>query len=318
MSNSGIDRRQILVGGVVAGSGLLLAGSAQAAAPTYTHNTAPTRYVEAGGVRFAYRRFGRPTGLPIVLLQHYVGTMDWWDPALTDGLARSREVILFDNRGVGLSSGETPNRIGLMAEDVQTFVRGLGLSSIDLLAFSIGGMVGQELALRHPGTVRKLILTGTGPRGGSGMADAKPNVVKALTDAAPEFRNARPYLFFSQTENGKAAAKAFMARTFERKTDLDPRSSMQTMQAHNEALAEFGASAGHNDYMARLATLMQPTLITNGNNDIMVDTVNSYDMAQVIPRSELIIYPDAGHGSLFQYAPLFVEHVDLFLNRSDF
>jgi pimeloyl-ACP methyl ester carboxylesterase len=327
MSGSNINRRGLLIAsafaGVVGAAGLHSDASAappkrKSGVATTSHNTAPNRFVEVGGVRYAYRRFGKPGGAPpILLLHHYIGTMDWWDPALTDGLAASREVILFDNRGVGLSSDQTPNRINGMADDAHGFIRGLGLSQVDLLAFSIGGMVCQELTLRYPGDIRKLILAGTGPRGGSGMAEAKPNVVKALTDAAPNLKNARPYLFFSQTEQGKAAAAAFMARTAERKVDLDPGSSMQTMQAHNEALAEFGATAGHAEYMTRLQGLKQATLVVNGNNDIMVDTINSYEISQVIPRAELIIYPDAGHGSIFQYAPLFVKHIDLFLNRED-
>jgi pimeloyl-ACP methyl ester carboxylesterase len=326
VSNSATDRRRFLIGSAAATAALgVTAGfpsaalAASAPKSTVTHNTAPNLFVEVDGVRYAYRRFGKVGGAPpILLFHHYIGTMDWWDPALTDRLAASREVILFDNRGVGLSSGQTPNRISAMAEDAHAFIHGLSLNQVDLLAFSIGGMVGQELALRHPDDIRKLLLVGTGPRGGSGMADPKPNVVKALTDAAPDFRNARPYLFFSQTENGRAAAAAFSARTAERKIDLDPRSSMQTMQAHNEALGEFGATAQHAEYMTRLAGLKQPTLVVNGNNDIMVDTINSYQMSRVIPRAQLIIYPDSGHGSLFQYAPLFVKHVDLFLDRSDF
>jgi pimeloyl-ACP methyl ester carboxylesterase len=279
------------------------------------HNTAPNRFVDVNGVRYAYRRFGKAGGKPpILLLHHYIGTMDWWDPALNDGLAASREVILFDNRGVGLSSDKTPNRIDPMADDTHAFIHGLGLDRVDLLAYSLGGMVGQELAMRYPDDVRNLILVGTGPRGGVGMAEPKPHVVKALTEAAPDFKRARPYLFFSQTDNGKAAAAAFTARTAERKEDLDPASSMQTMQAHNEALAEFGDPASRDAYTSRLRRLTKPTLVVNGNNDIMVDTINSYEMSQVIPTAQLIIYPDAGHGALFQYAPLFVKHVNLFLD----
>ena len=326
--NTSADRRRFLVGSVittVAAMGLsvlprrVLAAPASKLKSKYTHNTVPNSFVEVKGVRYAYRRFGTPNGRPpILLLQHYIGTMDWWDPALTDGLAASREVILFDNRGVGLSSGETPNRINAMADDAHDFIQGLGLKEVDLLAFSIGGMVGQELTLRHPADIRKLILVGTGPRGGSGMATPKPHVVKALTDAGADLRAARPYLFFSQTENGKAAGAAFLARSEERKSDPDKMPSMQTMQAHNEALAEFGATDQHAAYMERLRGLKQATLVVNGNDDIMVDTINSYEMSQVIPRSQLIIYPDAGHGSLFQYASLFVKHVDLFLDRNDF
>jgi len=321
-----VGRRDFLISGLVAGAAvasgvcnpaLSAPPEMKGSKPLNTHNTAPNRFIDAGGVRYAYRRFGKPGGVPILLLHHFIGTMDWWDPALTDGLAATREVIIFDNRGVGLTSGQTPSRINMMADDVHAFMQGLKLGQIDLLAFSIGGMIGQELTLRYPSAVRKLILSGTGPRGGSGMADPKPNINKALTEAGSDRKQARPYLFFSQTENGKKAANAFMARTAERTEGLDLESSMQTMQAQSEALGEFGATASRASYMARLRGLKQPTLITNGNNDIMVDTANSYDLVQTIPRAELIIYPDSGHGALFQYADLYVQHLNLFLNRAD-
>jgi pimeloyl-ACP methyl ester carboxylesterase len=282
------------------------------------HNTAPTQFVDVNGTRYAYRRFGRATGTPILLFHHFIGTMDWWDPRLTDGLARTREVILFDNRGVGLSSGETPNRIEAMADDVHAFIHALGLEEVDAFGFSIGGMVAQELALKYPGDVRKLLLIGTGPRGGEGMQDPKPHVVKALTEAGADPKSARPFLFFSQTENGKTEAARFMARTAERKVDLDPGASMQTMQAQSEALGDWGVADTHAGYMARLAGLKHPTLVMNGNNDIMVDTVNSYAMSQVIPNAQLIIYPDSGHGAPFQYADLFVHHTNMFLDQNDF
>jgi pimeloyl-ACP methyl ester carboxylesterase len=283
-----------------------------------THNTAPNQFVDVNGARYAYRRFGKAGQTPIVLFQHYIGTMDWWDPLLTDGLAKTREVILFDNRGVGISSGQTPNRIDAMAADAHDFIRALGVAQADILGFSIGGMVAQELVLNHPGIVRKVIFAGTGPRGGEGMQEPKPNVVKAITDAGSNPRAARPYLFFSQTENGRAAAERFTARNAERKVDLDPGSSPQTMQAHNEALAEWGRAASHRAYVERLGKLALPALIMNGNNDIMVDTVNSYTLFQAIPRAQLIIYPDSGHGALFQYAELFVQHASIFLDQDNF
>ena len=282
-----------------------------------THNTAPNQFVDADGVRYAYRRFGKPNGTPLLLLPHFISTMDWWDPDLTDGLAKSREVVIFDNRGVGLTSGETPNRIEKMADDAHAFIHALGLAQLDVLGFSIGGMVAQELVLNYPEDVRKLMLAGTGPRGGAGMQEAKPHVLKALTDAGPDLKSARPFLFFSQSENGQAAAQQFMARTAERKVDLDPGPSMQTMQAQGEALGEWGLAASHADFMSRLRGLKQPTLVMNGNDDIMVDTVNSYTVSQAIPRAQLVIYPDSGHGALFQYAALFVQHANLFLDQND-
>jgi pimeloyl-ACP methyl ester carboxylesterase len=282
-----------------------------------THNTASNQFVDVDGVRYAYRRFGKPNGMPLLLLPHFIGTMDWWDPELTDGLATTREVILFDNRGVGLTSGETPNRIEKVADDAHAFIHALGLTQVDVLGFSIGGMVAQELVLNYPEDVRKLMLVGTGPRGGSGMQEQKPHVAKALTDAGPDPKSARPFLFFSQSANGQAAAQQFMARTAERKVDPDPGPSMQTMQAQGEALGEWGLAASHADFMSRLAGLKHSALVMNGNNDIMVDTVNSYTMAQAIPKAQLVIYPDSGHGALFQYASLFVQHTNLFVNRND-
>lgn len=280
-----------------------------------TYNTALNQFVDVAGVRYAYRRFGKPSEIPILLLHHFIGTMDWWDPLLTDGLARTREVILFDNRGVGLSTGETPNRIAAMAADVHAFIHGLGLTQVDLLAFSIGGMVGQELALTFPDDVRKLMLVGTGPRGGEGMQAPRQDVINALN--TPDRQSARAYLFFSQSQNGQAEAKRFLARTAERKADLDPELSMQTMEAQGEALGEWGLLDSHSDYLARLRKLRHPTLVVNGYDDIMVPTINSYTLFKAIPRAELILYPDSGHGSLFQYAGLFVQHADLFLDRND-
>jgi pimeloyl-ACP methyl ester carboxylesterase len=282
-----------------------------------THNTARNQFVVIDGVHYAYRRLGKPSGTPLLLLPHFIATMDWWDPQLVDGLAETREVVLFDNRGVGLTSGETPDRIAAMANDVHGFIHGLGLSQVDVLGFSIGGMVAQELALLYPGDVRKLLLVGTGPRGGEGMAEPKPDVVNALTDAGPDPKSARPYLFFSQSANGRAAAASFMARNAERTVDLDPGASLQTMQAKSVALGEWGHAASHAEYLARLRALPHPTLVANGNNDIMVSTINSYILSQAIPQAELIIYPDSGHGALFQYAPLFIEHTNLFLDRNE-
>jgi pimeloyl-ACP methyl ester carboxylesterase len=283
-----------------------------------THNTARNQFVETGGVRYAYRRFGRPGALPpILLMQHFIGTMDWWDPLLTDGLAKTREVILFDNRGVGLTSGQTPTRIEAMADDAHAFIHALGLRQVDVLGFSIGGMVAQELALNHPQDVRKVILAGTGPRGGEGMQETRPDVVKAIS--GEDKSAARAYLFFSQSANGQAAARNFLARTAERKGDLDPGpASGQTMQAQGEALFHWGVLASHSEYLTRLGKLKQPALIVNGYDDIMVFTINSQTLFKAIPKSQLILYPDSGHGALFEFAELFVQHANLFFEREDF
>jgi pimeloyl-ACP methyl ester carboxylesterase len=283
-----------------------------------THNSARNQFVEAGGIRYAYRRFGRTGELPPILcMPHFIGTMDWWDPLLTDGLAKTREVILFDNRGVGLTSGETPTRIEAMADDAHAFIHALRLKQVDVLGFSIGGMVAQELALNYPDDVRKIILFGTGPRGGEGMQESRPDVVKAIS--GEDKSAARAYLFFSQSANGQAAARRFLERSAERKIDLDPGpASGQTMQAQGEALFHWGVLASHADYIARLKRFKQPALVANGYDDIMVPTINSLTLFKAIPRSQLILYPDSGHGALFEFAELFVQQAKLFFEREDF
>jgi len=281
-----------------------------------THNTARNQFVEIDGVRYAYRRFGKPQGSPLLLLQHFIGTMDWWDPRLTDGLAKTREVILFDNRGVGLSSGETPNRFDNMAADVHAFVQALNLTQVDVLGFSIGGFVAQELVLSYPDDVRKVLLVGTGPRGGEGMQQPREDVVKALSSG--DTSAARAYLFFSQSEKGQSAAHQFLARTADRKIDLDPGSSLQTMQAQSEAIGEWGRSEAHSGYLSRLREIKHPALVVNGNDDIMVPTVNSIILFNAIPRAQLVLYPESGHGALFEYADLFVQHANRFLDHDDF
>jgi pimeloyl-ACP methyl ester carboxylesterase len=281
-----------------------------------THNTAPNQFVEVEGVRYAYRRFGKLEGVPLLLFQHFIGTMDWWDPHLTDGLAETRQVILFDNRGVGLSSGETPSRIDAMAADAHAFIHALGLTQVDILGFSVGGFVAQELALRYPGDIRKLILVGTGPRGGEGMQQPREDVVKALSSG--DTSAARAYLFFSQSEKSQSAGRGFLARTAERKTDLDPASSMQTMQAQSEAIGEWGLAESHAGFLSRLHELKCPVLVVNGYDDIMVPTANSVILFKAIPRAQLILYPDSGHGALFEFADLFVQHTNRFLDHDDF
>jgi pimeloyl-ACP methyl ester carboxylesterase len=281
-----------------------------------THNTAPNQFVKAGGVRYAYRRLGSSHGVPLLLLQHFIGTMDWWDPRLTDGLAETREVILFDNRGVGLSSGETPHRIDAMASDVHAFIHALGLTQVDVLGFSVGGFVAQELALSYPKDVRKLMLVGTGPRGGEGMQQPREDVVEAL--GSGDTSAARAYLFFSQSEKGQRAAREFLARTAERTVDADPGSSMQTMQAQSEAIGEWGPAESHAGFLSRLHKLKCPVLVVNGYDDIMVPTANSVILFKAIPRAQLILYPDSGHGALFEFADLFVQHANRFLDHDDF
>jgi pimeloyl-ACP methyl ester carboxylesterase len=283
----------------------------------HTHQTAPTQFVDANGIRFAYRRFGKGGGAPLVFMQHFRGGMDHWDPVVTDGFAEHRPVILFDNAGVAASTGETPDTIDAMADHAADFIGALGLAQVDLLGFSIGGYIAQTLALRRPELIRRLILAGTGPRAGEPPQDPKYGEYSALTDPKTGSLpiEAFLYLFFRPSETSQAAARVFWARRHMRKEDVDPPTSAQTMAAQRAAITEWRQSRG--ERFAELRGIKQPTLVVNGHNDIMVPTINSFTLSQTIPNAQLVIYPDAGHGALFQVPELFVAHAEMFLNGSD-
>src|ERR1700694_3368752 len=233
----------------------------------HTHQTAPTQFVEANGIRFAYRRFGKPDGVPLVFNMHYIGTMDHWDPAVTDGLAREREVILFNNAGVSSSSGEVPTTFEQMGANAVAFSRALGLNKVDVLGFSIGGMVAQEITLQAPDLVRKLILVGTGPRGGEGM-ESMTQVAKRIFGAAydpPE--NLWLAVLFSPSEAGQAAGREFLKRKDLRQEGRDPEVNDRVSPAQIEAIGKWGVlQEGSYGY---LKTIKQPTLVVNGSNDVI-------------------------------------------------
>jgi pimeloyl-ACP methyl ester carboxylesterase len=274
----------------------------------YTHATAPTQFVAANGIRFAYRRFGNPQGLPVVLNQHFRGTMDYWDPAVTDGLARTREVILFDNAGIAASSGEVPASIPRMGENAIAFIRALSLAKVDILGFSIGGMVSQEIVLQAPDLARKLILVGTGPRGADMSASKSAEIFAGVYDPPEHLWLA---VHFSPSAASRAAGLAFLERRL-RREDRDPEVSEDAAARQREAIGNY--IAGGACAQDHLQDIRLPTLIVQGSNDVIIPTMNSYVLQQKLPNAQLIIYPDANHGSFYQYPDLFVKHATLFLD----
>ncbi len=277
----------------------------------YLHVTAPTRFVEADGIRHAYRQFGQESGTPLLFLQHFRGGMDHWDPMVTDGLAANRPVILFDNAGVAGSSGETPDTIEALADHAAAFVRALGLSQVDVLGFSIGGHVAQALALRRPELLRRLVIVGSKPRAGEDEG-TDPDVSEVATRHEVPTLEDFLFLFFEPSPTSQAAGKAFWERRHRRVVDVDPPTTRQTMQAQSAALLDWRERRG--ERYAELATITQPALVVDGRHDIMIPTINSYILAQHLPNAQLVIYPDSGHGALFQYPELFVAHVARFLD----
>jgi pimeloyl-ACP methyl ester carboxylesterase len=273
----------------------------------YTHHAAPTQFVEANGIRFAYRRFGKAGGVPIVFNQHFKGTMDYWDPAVTDGLAASREVILFDNAGVAGSSGETPSSFQEMGANAIALIRALGLDRADVLGFSIGGFVAQEIALQAPGLVRKLILVGTGYRGAD-MSQSRSSAIFGASYDPPE--HLWLSVHFTPSEASQKAGHAFLERKLRRK-DREPEAGEQTINAQLSAIGHNGEWTEGTGY---LKSIRQPVLIVQGSNDVIIPTVHSYTLQQELPNAQLILYPDANHGSFYQYPELFVAHATLFLN----
>jgi pimeloyl-ACP methyl ester carboxylesterase len=275
---------------------------------TFSHDTAPTQFIEANGIRFGYRRFGNPRGVPIVLNQHFRGTMDYWDPTVTDGLAQNREVILFDNAGVASSSGEVPPRFPQMGVNAIAFIRALGLSQVDVLGFSIGGMVSQEIALQAPDLVRKLILVGTGPRGADMSTSRSAEIFAGVYDPPEHLWLA---VHFSGSAAGRAAGLAFLERKLRRR-GRDPEVTPAAAARQREAIGDY--VAGGETVQGHLRDIRVPVLIVQGSNDVIIPTINSYVLQQKLPNAQLILYPDANHGSFYQYPDLFLKHATLFLD----
>jgi pimeloyl-ACP methyl ester carboxylesterase len=268
--------------------------------------------VDAAGVRFAYRRFGKSGGVPLVFNMHFTGTMDHWDPLVTDGLAATREVILFNNAGISSTSGEVPASVEQMAANAAAFIKALGVPKVDVLGFSLGGFVAQALTVADPNLVRRLILVGTGPRGGEGMATLtrEAQAVFGATYANPD--ELWLGVFFTPTEASQAAGRAFLKRFRLRVEGRDPEVSEKVAPAQIDAIGKWGAPrAGAFDYLREIT---HPTLVINGSDDVIIYTVNSFVLQQNLPSAQLILYPDSNHGSQYQYPALFVADVTRFLD----
>src|SRR5271163_3670136 len=281
----------------------------------HTHQTAPTHYVEANGIRFAYRRFGKPNGVPLVFNQHYTGTMDHWDPAVTDGFAKNRQVILFNNAGVSSSSGEVPARFADMGANAVAFIKALGLTKVDVLGFSIGGFVAQEIALQGPDLVRRLVLVGTGPRGGEGIATLTPEAQEIFDAAYDEPDHLWLRVHFTRSENSQAAGREFLKRFRLRAANRDPEVNEKVAPAQIEAIGEWGTPREKS--FEYLKSIRQPTLVVNGGKDVIINSVNSFILQQHLPDAQLILYPVATDGSQYQCPKRFVQHVSLFLSEDE-
>ena len=267
---------------------------------------APARTVTTAGTTYAYRELGPKGGIPVVFFVHLAATLDNWDPRIVDAIAKNRHVITFDQRGVGVSTGKVPDTIEEAADHAYEFITALGFDKIDVFSFSMGGMIAQDLIVKHPDLVRRLVLTGTGPRGGKDIDKVAGTTYWDILRATLTRSDPKEFLFFNRNAAGKPAAKAFVKRLEERTVDRDKPISTKAFQTQLKAIKKWGRGTPDD-----LSKITQPTLIANGDNDRMVPTPRSHDLHRRINGSELIIYPDSGHGGIFQFhdkfAPVAVE-----------
>jgi pimeloyl-ACP methyl ester carboxylesterase len=284
----------------------------QAATDVTDYSRTPNQYVTVKGIKLAYRTIGnRSDAPPLVLFQHFTGTMDDWDQSMIEGLAKSRTVVIFENAGIGASEGKAPDSVATMARYAEGFLDALHLNKVDILGFSLGGAVAQQVLVDRPELVRKAILVGTGPQGAEGFKDL-PNIISEnMKKSAETNLHLKVLLFFTGTPEGRQSGIDFGKRINNHKVDPEPAASQETTQAQAKAWITWGLTPANN---AQLAAIKQPVLVVNGNDDLIAPTVNSYVLYQRIPTAHLILYPDSGHGALFQYHALFVSHVNTFLD----
>jgi pimeloyl-ACP methyl ester carboxylesterase len=281
-------------------------------ATTDSSTTTPTQFLRGKTETYAYRRVGGGIRRPLICLQHFTGTLDNWDPAVTDPLASDREVILFDSAGVGRSTGKVPTTVAGMAMHALDFLDAMCLTSCDVLGFSLGGMVAQQMALDRPSIVHRLILVGTAPRGGEDIMHLeKPSLAKYLGDPTLKGYDVLQKLFFAPTPSSQTAGGAFIERLAHRKEDHDTLSGPEVAAAQIAAFREWEQSSGTR--FADLEGIQQPTLVVNGIHDEMIPVSNSFRLSEHLPNAMLLVYPDSGHGSLFQFHESFSRHSAAFL-----
>jgi pimeloyl-ACP methyl ester carboxylesterase len=279
---------------------------------TASNTTAPTQFLRAGNETYAYRRFGKEHGRPLLCLQHFTGTLDNWDPAVTDPLALEREIILLDSVGVGRSTGTVPTTVGGMAAAALEFLDAFGLNGCDVVGFSLGGMVAQEMAKSRPSVFRRMILVATAPRGGEDIMHLeKASLTRYLGDPSLKGYAVLQKIFFAPTSSSQAAGAAFIERLAQRHEDLDTASGPAVAAAQIAAFREWEQSTGTR--FGDLKGIVQPTLVVNGIHDEMIPVANSYRLAENLPNAVLLAYPDSGHGSLFQFHDSFTRHAAAFL-----
>ncbi len=286
------------------------AQSGNTANGVYTYATVPTRFVEANGIKFAYRSYGKEGDIPVIYFNHLTANLDNCDPRIMDSIAAHRFLISFDYRGVGATTGVQGTSIADMAKDAIAFIHALGYQQVDIIAFSMGGFITQELLLIEPGLARKIILAGTGPRGGKGVSDVVGLTYKDIFKGIFSFRDPKFYLFFTQNKVGKTAARDFLKRLKERKENRDQKVKLSVLKKQLKAIADWGQAAP-----ADLGVFKHPVLVANGDHDRMVPTPNSYDLAKRFPKAQIVIYTNSGHGGIFQYHEAFIEQAVTFLTN---